>query len=238
MNLTEDIKKEIMNHAKEESPNESCGLIIIKKGRTKYKRCSNISEIPKHTFIISTDDYIKAEEEGEIVGVAHSHPFEQPEPSIADRVACEKSQIPWFIVNPIIEKWGYCEPSGFELPYVGRDFQYGIVDCYSLIRDYYKKELKIILNDYFRSENDFENGNSLYENNFMKEGFVKIPVDEIKKHDLLFMHLEANLPNHGAIYIGDQQVLHHVGGRLSSRDLLGEYYMKNIAFAARHKSLL
>ena len=33
MNLTEDIKKEIMNHAKEESPKESCGLLIIKKGK-------------------------------------------------------------------------------------------------------------------------------------------------------------------------------------------------------------
>ena len=51
------------------------------------------------------------------------------------------------------------------------------------------------------------------------------------------MHLEANLPNHAAIYLGDQQVLHHVQGRLSSRDILGEYYIKNIAFAARHKSL-
>ena len=71
----------------------------------------------------------------------------------------------------------------------------------------------------------------------MKEGFIKIPLDEIKKHDLLFMQLEANLPNHAAIYLGDQQVLHHVQGRLSSRDILGEYYIKNTAFAARHKSL-
>ena len=74
MNLTEDIKQEILDHAKQESPNESCGLIIIRKGRTKYKKCKNIAELPKHTFVLATDDYIKAEEEGEIVAVVHSHP--------------------------------------------------------------------------------------------------------------------------------------------------------------------
>tara|TARA_R100000388_G_scaffold36736_1_gene28591 strand:- start:1090 stop:1806 length:717 start_codon:yes stop_codon:yes gene_type:complete len=238
MNITDDIKNKILEHAKEESPKESCGLLIVKKGRVVYKKCKNIADLPKECFVLASDDYIKAEEEGEIVAVAHSHTFQPPIPSDGDKVACEKSGVPWFIVNPQTEKWGYCEPSGFELPYVGRKFQFGIIDCYSLVRDYFKKELNLQLRDYYRCDNFWEKGQSLYEDNFMKEGFVKIPVDEIRKHDLLFMHLAANLPNHAAIYVGDQQVLHHVQGRLSSRDILGEYYMKNIAFAARHKTLL
>ena len=238
MNLTENIKNQILEHAKEESPKESCGLLAVKKGRVVYKKCKNIADLPKECFVLASDDYIKAEEEGEIVAVAHSHTFQPPIPSDGDKVACEKSGVPWFIVNPQTEKWGYCEPSGFELPYVGRKFQFGIIDYYSLVRDYFKKELDLQLRDYYRCDNFWEKGQSLYEDNFMKEGFVKIPVDEIRKHDLLFMHLAANLPNHAAIYVGDQQVLHHVQGRLSSRDILGEYYMKNIAFAARHKTLL
>ena len=238
MNITDDIKNKILEHAKEESPKESCGLLIVKKGRVVYKKCKNIADLPKECFVLASDDYIKAEEEGEIVAVAHSHTFQPPIPSDGDKVACEKSGVPWFIVNPQTEKWGYCEPSGFELPYVGRKFQFGIIDCYSLVRDYFKKELNLQLRDYYRCDNFWEKGQSLYEDNFMKEGFVKIPVDEIRKHDVLLMHLAANLPNHAAIYVGDQQVLHHVQGRLSSRDILGEYYMKNIAFAARHKTLL
>jgi proteasome lid subunit RPN8/RPN11 len=175
MNLTEDIKQEILDHAKEESPNESCGLIIIKKGRTRYKKCKNIAELPKHTFVLATDDYMKAEEEGEIVGVVHSHPFEQPLPSDGDKIACEKSQVPWFIINPQTEKWGYCEPSGFELPYVGRKFQFGIIDCYSLVRDYFKKELDLHLKDYYRVDEFWKKGQNLYEDNFMNEGFRKVP---------------------------------------------------------------
>ena len=237
MNITEDIKNQILEHAKEECPKESCGLIIIRKGRIVYKRCKNIADLPKECFVLADDDYIKADEEGEIVGVAHSHPYEQPTPSDGDKVACEKSGVPWFIVNPNTEKWGYLEPSGFELPYVGRKFQFGIIDCYTLVRDYFKKEFNLQLRDYYRADEFWKKGQSLYEDNFMKEGFIKIPLDEIKKHDLLFMQLEANLPNHAAIYLGDQQVLHHVQRRLSSRDILGEYYIKNTAFAARHKSL-
>ena len=237
MILNDNLKKEILTHAKEESPKECCGLIIVRKGRKRYKRCKNVSDVPKETFVLAINDYVKAEEEGEIVAVVHSHPFERPEPSIGDKVACEKSNLPWIIVNPTIEEWGYCEPSGFELPLVGREFNFGIVDCYSLVRDYFKQELNIEIRDYFREDKFWEKGNSLYEDNYDKEGFRKVPFNEIQKHDVLLIHLEANLPNHAAVYLGDQQILHHVQGRLSSRDILGEYYIKNTAFVARHNTL-
>jgi cell wall-associated NlpC family hydrolase len=63
-----------------------------------------------------------------------------------------------------------------------------------------------------------------------------VPLDELQYGDLLFMHLEANLPNHAAIYVGEQQILQHIQGRLSSRDVLGGYYVKNTAMVARHES--
>ena len=237
MILNDDLKKEILTHAKEESPKECCGLIIVRKCRKRYKPCKNVSDVPKETFVLAINDYVKAEEEGEIIAVVHSHPFERPEPSIGDKVACEKSNLPWIIVNPTIEEWGYCEPSGFELPLVGREFNFGIVDCYSLVRDYFKQELNIEIRDYFREDKFWEKGNSLYEDNYDKEGFRKVSFNEIQKHDVLLIHLEANLPNHAAVYLGDQQILHHVQGRLSSRDILGEYYIKNTAFVARHNTL-
>jgi proteasome lid subunit RPN8/RPN11 len=42
-------------------------------------------------FVIHPEDYVAADEQGEIVGVVHSHPELPPEPSQADRVACEAS---------------------------------------------------------------------------------------------------------------------------------------------------
>ena len=76
MNLSDDLKSDILLHAKDELPNESCGLIIVRKGRKKYRRCKNVSEVPKQTFVLAINDYVKAEEEGEIIAVVHSHPFE------------------------------------------------------------------------------------------------------------------------------------------------------------------
>ena len=132
MNISEEIKEQALIHAKEEAPRESVGLVHIVKGRERYFRCKNQAEEPELHFCLDPSDYLKCEKQGEIVGVIHSHPISNPKPSEADKVACERSDLPWFIVNPNTEKWGYYEPSGFKLPYVGRQWAHGIVDCYTL----------------------------------------------------------------------------------------------------------
>ena len=234
MRLTATIKAEILQHAKDEFPRECCGLVAVIKGRRKYFRCKNIAETPVEHFILSGWNVV--EDQGEVVAIAHSHPKTNPEPSVADKVACEKSELPWFIVNPNTEAWGGCEPTGFELPYVGREFSFGVIDCYTLVRDWYKKELGVDLRDYERRDKFWDRGENLYLDNFAAEGFRKIPVDEVQRGDLLLMQLVSPLPNHAAIYLGDQQILHHVQGRLSSRDLYGGYYGKSTACALRHES--
>jgi proteasome lid subunit RPN8/RPN11 len=236
MKLTDTICAEILEHAKQQDPRECCGLVAVIKGRRRYFPCRNIADTPDEHFVLSGEDYAQVEDQGEIIAIVHSHPVTNPAPSNADRVACEKSGLPWFIVNPKTEKWGYCEPSGFELPYVGREFVFGVVDCYSLVRDWYAKEFGLQLNDYERRDLFWERGENLYVDNFHREGFRKIPFDELQYGDALLMQLGSKLPNHTAVYIDDQQILHHIQGRLSSRDVLGSYYTKNTAMVLRHES--
>jgi cell wall-associated NlpC family hydrolase len=132
--------------------------------------------------------------------------------------------------------WGYCEPSGFELPYVGRQFVHGIIDCYTLCRDWYNKEWNLNLRDYERRDEWWYKGENLYLDNFKKEGFHEIKVSDLVVGDALLMQLQSPVPNHAAIYLGDNVVLHHVQGRLSSRDVYGGYYQKVTAKALRHES--
>ena len=233
MQLSADMKAEILEHAKAEVPRECCGLVAVVKGRRRYFPCQNIAETPDEHFVLS--GWNEVEDQGEVIAIVHSHPIMNPRPSTADRVACEKSELPWFIVNPSTEEWGYCEPEGFELPYVGREFVFGVVDCYTLVRDWYAREYGIQLRDYDRRDRFWERGESLYIDNFAAEGFSKIPLKEVQRGDLILMNLVSPLPNHAAIYMGDQQVLHHVQGRLSSRDLYGGYYGKSTACALRHE---
>jgi proteasome lid subunit RPN8/RPN11 len=236
MKLTGALNAQILEHAQNEDPRECCGLVAVVKGRRRYFPCRNIADTPDEHFVLNSEDYAQVEDQGEIVAIVHSHPTTNPAPSDADRVACEKSGLPWFIVNPKTEAWGYCEPSGFELPYVGREFVFGVVDCYTLCRDWYGKEFGLQLSDYERRDGFWERGENLYLDNFYREGFRKIPFEELQHGDALLMQLGANLPNHAAIYIGDQQILHHIQGRLSSRDVLGSYYAKNTAMVLRHES--
>ena len=234
MELLEELRTQILQHAKADAPREACGLVAVVKGRQRYFPCQNIAETPDEHFVLS--GWHLVEDQGEVIAIVHSHPITNPEPSIADRVACEKSGLPWFIVNPNTEAWGYCEPAGFKLPYVGREFVHGVVDCYTLVRDWYAREYSIELRDYDRRDQWWDHGQNLYLDNFSKEGFRKIPVEEIQRGDLILMNLVSPVPNHAAIYMGDMQVLHHVQGRLSSRDVYGGYYGKSTACALRHES--
>ena len=236
MKLSPEVQQEALSHATHDSPFECCGLVLVHKGKQIYHACNNIAETPDEHFILDPLDYAEAEDKGEIVAILHSHPVSRPEPSEADRVACEKTGLPWHIVNPNTREWGYCEPCGYELPYVGRKFVHGVVDCYALVRDWYAKEWGLHLRDYDRRDQWWEKGENLYLDNFAKEGFREISVSDVERGDLILMNLVSPVPNHAAIYLGDQLVLHHVQGRLSSRDVFGGYYLKSSACGLRHES--
>lgn len=236
MTLPPSLKEQILQHAKAEQPKECCGLVCVVKGRRRYFPCRNLAATPDEHFVLDPVDYANAEDRGEVVAVVHSHPTTNPKPSEADLVACEKTGVAWHIVNPLTEEWGYCEPSGYQLPYVGRVFAHGVVDCYSLCRDWYERELGLHLSDYDRRDQWWEHGENLYLDNFQKEGFRVIPVEELQRGDALLIQLSSSVPNHAAIYLGDQMILHHVQGRLSSRDVFGGYYLKNVACALRHEN--
>jgi len=236
MTLPDSIQAAALEHAKAEFPKESCGLVAVVKGRRRYFPCRNIAETPDEHFVLDPADYAATQDKGEITAVIHSHPKTNHAPSQADRVACEKSGLPWYVVNPQTEAWGQCQPEGFELPYVGREFVFGLVDCYSLCRDWYKREWGLDLKDYDRRDQFWLRGQSLYIDNFANEGFRRILIEDLQPGDAVIMQLNATLPNHAAVYLGDQMILHHLQGRLSSRDLYGGYYLKNTACALRHES--
>jgi len=236
MKLNEKIKEEALAHAKKDSPRESVGLVHIVKGRQRYFPCKNLAETPDEHFVLDPIDYAKCEDKGEIVCVIHSHPITNHHPSPADLVACEKSGLPWFVVNPHTENWGYCEPNGYELPLVGRPFFHGVIDCYTLWQDFYQKELGIKMGDYHRRDKWWEKGENMYLDNFKKEGMREIEMDSIMYGDILLMKLDSIVPNHAAIYLDDMIILHHVQGRLSSRDVYGGYYQKVTELCLRHES--
>ena len=220
-------KYKALLHAQQEDPKESCGLLLNIKGKERYHPCRNLSMTDHQCFIIDPEDYVKADNLGDIVAVVHSHPLTPPNPSQADKVSCEASGLPWYIVNPNTEQWGYLEPCGYEAPLLGRQWVWGITDCWSLVRDWYKENKNIELRDWDRPTTPEEFlKNPLFEQCAWRTGFRKLRYDErLENGDVLAMAILGNGLNHVAIFINGD-VLHHLTDRLSCIEPYSEWLQK------------
>lgn len=244
MILPETILVEIRAHAEREyqfkdgrgRARESCGLVVVRKGKLVYMPVRNIAESNEH-FVMHPEDQAAAEDVGEIAVVVHSHPNISPLPSQADLVGCESSGVPWLIVSWPSAAIHTFEPSGYVPPLYGRQFSHGILDCYTFIQSYYAEKLNIKLPDFNRPDEWWLKGHNLYLEGFELAGF-EATASEPQTHDVLLMQMASPVPNHGAIFLGDGCIGHHQMNRLSSRDIYGGWYEKISVQTLRHRSIL
>lgn len=229
----------IREHAVAEYPRECCGLIVVVKGKELYLPCRNIAE-GSSDFILHHEDLAAAEDKGDVLALVHSHPDGSHLPSEADRVQIAAHGIPWYILSVNSQCETGCmaryEPEEYEAPLVGRAFAHGILDCYTLIRDYYQRTLNITLPDFHRDDKWWERGEDLYMQQFREAGFEPI-IGAIREHDVVLMQMRSEVVNHGAVYIGDGLILHHMYGRLSTRDVYGGFFQEVTRIVIRHREL-
>jgi proteasome lid subunit RPN8/RPN11 len=224
------------DHARAEFPRESCGVVIA---GGDYIPCRNLAATPAIQFDLDAHDYAAAEETGEIVAIVHSHPNESANPSAADRVACEASGLPWWIVGVPSGVWRHYEPCGYAAPLIGRPFFHGVLDCFTLIRDWCRIERGIEIPNFERRDDWWTRGENLYVDHFAEAGFYCVGHEAPrapKWGDIILMQVRADVPNHGAIWLGNDVILQHLHGRLSGRDMYGGYWRKHTTHWLRYGS--
>ena len=115
---------------------------------------------------------------------------------------------------------------------LGRQWDYGKTDCYSLLREYYGL-LGIDLPDFPRPES-LKRTHSIFFKHARAIGFEPVPFDERRKHDVLIMRLGTKNPMHAAIYVGGDKILHQRMNSISALEPLGRYYRQSVAAVFRH----
>jgi proteasome lid subunit RPN8/RPN11 len=226
-------------HAADCMPDECCGLVVRTPAGLTYRPCANAAPAGSapDCFVIQPGDWAAAEDLGEIVAVCHSHPNADANPSEVDLVMCQRSGLPWFIVGYPSQVIKVVQPDGYQAPLVGRSFAHGVLDCYTLLRDYYERVLQITLPDYPRSDNWWRAGQDLYRAQFASAGFIQVDGPPCL-HDVLLMQVHSDVLNHAAVYLGDGKMLHHLHSRLSCEDVYGGYWERHTGMVLRHSQLL
>lgn len=206
-------------------PQEGCGLLVNKKGKIEWMSCRNTSDTPEESFHIDASDYIKARLQGDIYAIVHSHPDFSCEPSEADKKASDFLGIPYIVYSlPNFEKYEYI-PKKLNNELLGRDYNFGTSDCYSLARDYYFQEFNINLPTIQFEDDWWEQGLDYFGDLFENFGFEEVEDPQIG--DGILFKVFCNVENHCGIYLGEDIFLHHAVNRLSCRESLYPLWIKH-----------
>jgi proteasome lid subunit RPN8/RPN11 len=80
-----DVRRELVAHAREDAPNEACGLIVLRDGvAERYVRGRNALASPYRYQLEVAPETWFLEDEGYELAVFHSHPETAPRPSRTD----------------------------------------------------------------------------------------------------------------------------------------------------------
>lgn len=115
---------------------------------------------------------------------------------------------------------------------IGRQWEYGVNDCFSLIRDFFKLK-GISLPDFGRPE-DLEISESIFLQQAEAIGFRQVKWSQRKAGDVLIMRLQTRTPMHAAILLPDEEILHQRQNSLSAIEPLRRYYVERVAAVFRY----
>jgi proteasome lid subunit RPN8/RPN11 len=232
---------------------EVCGLIIDDNGIKKFLKCDNKSKNPRNTFTIDPLEYIKAKSKGNILGCFHSH-IKDSSFSPQDIFNSFKHNLTYYLYNIKKDKFYIFDPKQNQvyLKYINLKYENGIQDCHTLLKDFYLNELNLDIDiknipnrigipyldlrnnknhdwslEKYKSEYERNNFNILYITN----------IDQLKLYDVIvFKDLYQGVPVHGALFIGNDLILHQRHEVISLIESIRKGHIKYISYILRHKS--
>ena len=232
--LTAEQRLAMRTYAERAYPKETCGFILIDGSVVE---CRNISDQPD-TFVMNaqdTADYID-----DAKACWHSH-ADYSGFSPADIKASKTLNMPYAVWNCGGSEAFWLDPSQ-DAGLLGRAWNYGVYDCYSAVRDWYKQQLGIQLGDYPRRyEGEWSKpGFVFFEKNFAAEGFAKLPsgAELVRGDVILFRIRNQDVCNHVAVVEDPaaNKLYQHLIGRLAGTTSYSAYFRENAYMVVRRAS--
>ena len=240
-----DVQNQFLTHALAQYPQEACGVFVTANDAYEFIALENQSQSANEDFEVLTRYYKEAIEGKTAIAFVHSHTNGNDQNTLHDRAQCRAMNVPWLTLILPQQKWIELHPQDVSIPLLGRPWDYGLLDCYTIVKDTFGA-LGIPLNDYPRAPIFEWNTNPLwdqYTDNFEAEGFLEV-FDGPQPYDLLFMkarsqrHDSNGKVNHAGVMWFDGEFIHHPIGKKSTKELWDGYWRLVTCKIVRHQNII
>lgn len=227
--------KDIEKHFEEVYPREGCGVLAVSKGKLNWIPCTNVAE-DEEDFILDSLEYLKIKRTHDIIAIVHNHPDASCEPSEVDINNCNALGIPYYIFSYPEMDMHLLEPEKNYYPLMGREYKFGIQDCFEAARDYYRTEVNLDI----PAREPFEDDWWLKDLDYFTEDYISTwgfkKVDKPQKDDLLIFAVNSKIGNHCGVFLGNDIFFHHATQRLSCRENLYPFWIKHLIGIYRYET--
>jgi len=120
---------------------------------------------------------------------------------------------------------------------LGHQFEFGVQDCYTVVRDFYRINFSIELPNYARPQGFWTQGMDMYMDRYFRNGFEPLHChpSQYQIGDVFIMSIRANVGNHAGVLVENGQLLHHFTGRLSEVTPYRDLWRNTTVAVLRHK---
>jgi len=109
-------------------------------------------------------------------------------------------------------------------------------DCFQIGRDFFKQNFDIDVPNLARPQHWDADRLDLIKQGFRKSGFELLSDawDDLRPADVLAMAIGSSNANHLAIYVGDNELIHHRFGMNSCKETLRPFWRMSTLYILRH----
>ncbi len=231
------LKQRVIELARQ-TEHEICGYFYRDwAGKAQLYGCRNVAADPIKEFEIAQQDQIDVLGLGEPLGIYHSHPIGGDLGfSPADLENAAEQDLPFYLYVVENDSWHEYVPPDYRVDLLARPFCLGFHDCFGLIRDHFRQTEQLYISDYDRDERFLHEEQGVIMASFRKEGFVLGSLETLRPNHVLMFKTDKALPQHFAVYMGAQMMLHHPQGALSREEQLSGRWLSRLICVFRRET--